>query len=92
MFLLQHIMIKKSQQHVNSDKTLGCFLKKIRNGIAHISNCEPINDNGKWIGIKIKDINTRNRNTELEITLKYKEIKIISKYISDEYQREKLGL
>ena len=83
----------KQQKFVNSQKTLGCFLRKVRNGFAHIASSEPINKNGKWIGVKIKDINSRNENNvELELSLKYEQIKIISEYISTEYQKEILRL
>lgn len=84
---------RNTKKFVSSEKTLGCLLKKMRNGLAHISNTEPINDQGEWVGIKIKDVNnSNNRNIELEITLKYDEIKTIALYISTEYQKEILKI
>lgn len=84
---------RATNRYVSSQKTLGCLLKKVRNGLAHISSATPINNNGKWIGIKITDVNKRNNNNiELEVTLKYEEIKEIALYISTEYQKAILNI
>ncbi|MFC2096578.1 HEPN family nuclease [Bacteroidota bacterium] len=84
---------KQKRRHVKSDKTLECFLKKIRNGFAHIDTIVPINDEGKWIGVKIMDINKGNKNNvELEMTLMYNDILVISNFISNEYKKEILNL
>lgn len=84
---------KKKKKFSNEKKTLGCFLRKLRNALAHISSTKPINENGRWIGIKVKDINRKNNyNVELELVLKYEQIKIISEFISTEYQKEILKL
>ncbi|WP_314059220.1 HEPN family nuclease [Empedobacter brevis] len=83
---------KSTQSYVSSDKTFGCFLKKLRNAISHL-NTTPINSNEKWESIRFKDINVRNKNNiELDITLNYNQIKEIALYISNEFQREVLGL
>jgi hypothetical protein len=78
----------KSKQFVCSKKSLYIFFTKIRNCLAHFGSVEPINENGKWKGITIIDINKNNNNNiELSLTLKYNEVRIIAEYIKSEYNK-----
>ncbi len=79
---------KKKGQYVSDKKSLKNFLKKIRNGTAH-QRIEPINENGKWKGIKIEDINdANNKNLELKIELTIKELRDFAFFISTKYIEE----
>ena len=83
---------KNTRQFVDSPKTFGCFLKKLRNSITH-TNTRPINHNGKWMSLNFIDVNIyNNNNIELDLTLTYNQIKIIAIYISNEFQKEILDL
>jgi hypothetical protein len=59
------------------------FLKLLRNGIAH-QNIEAKNENGKWIGVKIWNINRANKKN-FEIELSNDEAYTLAKYIAQHY-------
>ena len=62
------------------------FVNKLRNGIAH-QNIEGINDNGKWIGLKLW--NTNNDLKDFEIIFTIEELKNLALSIADEYIKSK---
>ncbi len=87
-FLFNPTKKKKGDGYVSDKKSLKNFLKKIRNGIAH-QQIEPINENGEWKGVRIKDINDfNNKNLELEIEFTIKELRDFAFFISTKYIEE----
>ena len=82
----------RKDRYVKSTKTFGCFLRKIRNSIAHISNSEPHSDSESWHSITLRDKNIKNNNNiELEIKLSYENIRDLAEYISTKYKSEVEG-
>lgn len=59
------------------------FIEKIRNGIAH-QNIEPINESGKWVGVKIWNEN-KSGNKDFEIDFTVEELKKFALKIADDY-------
>ena len=83
----------RSKSYIPDKKTLKVLLKKIRNGIAH-QRIESINEDGKWTGVIIQDINKKNNNNvELSIKFQIKEFRIFAIFISSKYidEIERLG-
>lgn len=62
------------------------LLKRIRNGISH-QRIETINENKKWKGVKIQDLD-RHNNVGLNLELKTSELRNFAFYIADEYLKE----
>lgn len=80
---------KKAGQYETGSKTLLTFLIKIRNGLAHFANSEPINENGRWTEIKLKDVNKFNDdNIELELTISEESLLDLTRYLSNAYLDE----
>lgn len=65
------------------DHTLGEFVKKLRNGIAH-QNVEPINKNGQFVGVKIWNVNPRNI-TDFEVEFNRHALHDFANFIADQY-------
>ena len=77
-----------SKSYIADKRTLKVLLRKIRNGIAH-QRIESINEDGRWIGIIIEDINGRNNNNvELRIKFQIEEFRNFAIFISSKYVEE----
>jgi len=61
---------------------LSALLKKIRNGIAH-QNMEPINNKGKWVGVKIWNDNQGMKDFEIQFSID--ELKEFSLFLAKRY-------
>jgi hypothetical protein len=62
------------------------FISKIRNGIAH-QHIEAINEDGKWVGVKLWNINNKLKDFEIIFTIQ--EIKKLSLKIAEEYLKSR---
>jgi len=60
------------------------FINKIRNCIAH-QNIEAINDDGKWVGVRLW--NTKNSTKDFEIIFTVKELKSFATTLSERYNK-----
>lgn len=66
-------------------KTLKVLLQKIRHGLAH-QNIEPVNENGQFTGVIIKNYYPPNSgNLDLEVHFSQRELKDFALFIADEY-------
>lgn len=70
-------------------KTLKVLLQKIRHGLAH-QNIEPINENGQFTGVIIKNYYPSNSgNLDLEVHFSQQELKNFALFIADEYLKNR---
>ena len=83
-FVLESPHFYFDRRGLNND--LKNLLKRIRNGISH-QRIETINENGKWKGVKIQDLD-RHNNIGLNLELKTTELRNFAFYIADEYIKE----
>jgi hypothetical protein len=79
---LTEIMTKVGHKNDLRNYTKLWFVNKLRNGIAH-QNIEGINENGKWIGLKLW--NTNNDLIDFEIVFTINELKKLALKIADDY-------
>lgn len=63
--------------------TLGEFVKKLRNGIAH-QNVDPINRNNQFVGVRIWNINPQG-NIDFEVKLDRHSLHAFANLVSDQY-------
>lgn len=68
-------------------KTLKVLLKKVRNGLAH-QNIEPVNKNGKFIGVIIRNYPPNDHQPDLEVQFSQQELKDFALFIANEYLKE----
>lgn len=76
------LKIKNGKKYDLEKLTKLWFINKLRNGIAH-QNIEGINENGKWVGIKIW--NEKNNLKDFEIIFTIEELKRLSIKIAKDY-------
>ncbi len=83
--LFEPIKKMKRGRITSYPKTIGVLLRKIRNGLAH-QNIEPINENNKFVGIKI--FNKYFDKLDLDIEFTREELYNFAIYISNKYLEE----
>lgn len=70
-------------------KTLAVLLQKIRNGLAH-QNIEPVNENGKFAGIIIRNyFGLTKSHLDLKIHFSQQELKKFALFIANEYLKNR---
>jgi hypothetical protein len=76
--------IQTKVEHYESLKTQDkiWFINKLRNGIAH-QHIQPINQDGKWVGIKLWNVNINKKDFEIIFTID--QLKSLSIKIADVY-------
>ena len=89
---IKRIKGSKPAEYEPAKKTLKNLMKSIRNSLSHIETIEPINENGKWVGIVLTDKHQGSNEPIFKCNLKYEQILVVSEYISSEYQRLRLGI
>jgi hypothetical protein len=60
------------------------FLKSLRNGVAH-QNIEPINEDGKWTGVRIWNLSHPEKVKDFEASFNYKQLKNLSLFLAQKY-------
>ena len=70
-------------------KTLKVLLQKIRNGLAH-QHIEPVNKNGKFIGVKIYNYFDNKYKTHMDLDVQFtrKQLQNFALFIADEYLKQ----
>jgi len=65
-------------------KDVSWFINKIRNGIAH-QNIKGINENGKWVGVRLINWNIKYKKNDFEIIFSIGELKDFALKFSEMY-------
>ncbi len=85
--LHEKVDVKVGHKDALKQQKKNWYIDHVRNGIAH-QNIEAISHEGKWVGIKLWNINPKNRK-DFEIKFTIDELRKFAIYISNEYLQAK---